>query len=159
MGSGTILREVIEAARLLKEDFDVAADIWSMTSINELAREAKACQRWNRLHPTKKAKKSFLENQLEDRKGPAIIATDYIQAYPDQIRDFVPMRYVCLGTDGYGRSDTRAALRDFFEVNRHHIVVAALKALVDEGAAEANVVTKAIKLYGIDAERPDPMSV
>ena len=159
MGSGTILREVIEAARLLNDDFDIAADIWSMTSINELAREAKACQRWNRLHPTKKPKKSYLESQLEDRKGPAIIATDYIQAYPDQIRDFVPMRYVCLGTDGYGRSDTRAALRDFFEVNRYHIVVAALKALSDEGDTDGKVVARAIKKYGIDAERPDPMAV
>ncbi len=159
MGSGTILREVIEAARLLRDDFDIAADIWSMTSINELAREAKACQRWNRLHPTKKAKKSFLESQLEGRKGPAIIATDYMQAYPDQIRDFVPMRYVCLGTDGYGRSDTRAALREFFEVNRFHIVVAALKALSDEGDTDGKVVAKAIKMYGVDAERPDPMAV
>ncbi|MDJ0777494.1 MAG: pyruvate dehydrogenase (acetyl-transferring), homodimeric type [Gammaproteobacteria bacterium] len=159
MGSGTILREVLAAAELLKEDFAVNSDVWSMTSINELAREARDCLRWNRLHPTKKARRSYIETQLQGRKGPAVIATDYTQTYSDQIREFVPMRYVVLGTDGFGRSDTRENLRIFFEVNRYHVVLAALKALVDDGELDNKVVTQAIKKYGIDPERPNPMSV
>ena len=159
MGSGTILREVLAAAELLKKDFKVNADVWSMTSINELAREARDCLRWNRLHPTKKARRSYIETQLQGRKGPAVIATDYTQTYSDQIREFVPMRYVVLGTDGFGRSDTRENLRIFFEVNRYHVVLAALKALVDDGEMDIKVVTQAIKKYGIDPERPNPMSV
>ncbi len=159
MGSGTILREVQAAAELLKQDFEVNADVWSMTSINELAREARDCLRWNRLHPTKKARRSYIETQLQGRKGPAVIATDYTQTYSDQIREFVPMRYVVLGTDGFGRSDTRENLRIFFEVNRYHVVLAALKALVDDGELDNKVVTQAIKKYGIDPERPNPMSV
>ena len=129
LGSGTILREVIAAAELLKADFKVNADIWSVTSVNELVREARECTRWNQLHPTKKAHSSYVETQLSGRKGPAIMATDYIHAYSEQLREYMPSRFVTLGTDGFGRSDTRANLRVFFEVNRYYIVVAALKAI------------------------------
>ena len=159
MGSGTILREVIAAADLLKQDHDIEADIWSMTSINELAREANDVVRWNQLHPTKKPKLSYIEQQLKGRKGPAVIATDYTRTYTNQIREFVPMTYVTLGTDGFGRSDTRANLRTFFEVNRFYIVVAALKAMADEGAIESKVVQQAIKKYNIDQEKPNPLLV
>ncbi|MCP4469732.1 MAG: pyruvate dehydrogenase (acetyl-transferring), homodimeric type [Gammaproteobacteria bacterium] len=159
MGSGTILREVIEAAELLKQDFEINADVWSATSINELAREAKACTRWNQLHPTKKARCSYLETQLQGRKGPVIVSTDYIRAYAEQIREFVPSRFVSLGTDGFGRSDTRENLRIFFEVNRYYIVVAALKALCDEGEIDSKVVQQAIAKYGIDPEKPNPVTV
>ncbi len=159
MGSGTILREVISAAELLKDDFDVNADIWSVTSVNELAREAHDCARWNQLHPTKKAHRSYLETQFQGRKGPAIIATDYVHAYTDQLREFIPSRYVNLGTDGFGRSDTRENLRIFFEINRYYIVIAALKALSEDGEIENKIVQQAIKKYGIDPEKPNPMTV
>jgi pyruvate dehydrogenase E1 component len=159
MGSGTILREVIAAAQLLKDDFDVNSDVWSATSINELAREAKACSRWNQLHPTKKARQSYLETQLRGRKGPMIVATDYIRAYAEQIREYVWSRFVSLGTDGFGRSDTRDNLRIFFEVNRYYIVVAALKALSDDGELDSKIVQQAIKKYGIDPEKPNPITV
>ncbi len=159
MGSGTILREVISAAELLKADFGVNADIWSVTSVNELAREAHDCARWNQLHPTKKAHRSYLETQLQGRKGPAIIATDYVHAYTDQLREFISSRYVSLGTDGFGRSDTRENLRIFFEINRYYIVIAALKALSDDGEIENKIVQQAIKKYGIDTEKPNPMTV
>ena len=159
MGSGTILREVIAAADLLKTDFDINADVWSVTSVNELAREAIDCSRWSQLHPLKKARKSYLETQLQGRKGPAIMATDYTRAFVSQLREFIPMSFSTLGTDGFGRSDTRENLRIFFEVNRHYIVVAALKALADEGEIDNKVVQQAIKNYGIDPEKPNPVSV
>jgi pyruvate dehydrogenase E1 component len=159
MGSGTILREVIEAAELLKQDFEINADVWSVTSVNELAREAKACTRWNQLHPTKKARRSYLETQLQGRKGPVIVSTDYIRAYAEQIREFVASRFVSLGTDGFGRSDTRENLRIFFEVNRYYIVIAALKALSDDGEIDSKVVQQAIAKYGIDPEKPNPVTV
>ncbi len=159
MGSGTILREVLAAADLLKTDFDINADVWSVTSVNELAREAINCSRWNQLHPLKKARKSYLETQLQGRKGPAIMATDYTRAFANQLREFIPMPFSTLGTEGFGRSDTRDNLRIFFEVNRHYIVVSALKALADEGEIDNKIVQQAIKDYGIDAEKPDPASV
>ncbi len=159
MGSGTILREVIAAAELLQADFDINADVWSVTSVNELAREAADCARWNALHPTKKARKSFLETRLQGRKGPAIMATDYTRAFVSQLREFVPMPFTTLGTDGFGRSDTRAKLRTFFEVNRYYVVVAALKALSDQGEADNKVVQAAIKKYKIDTEKPNPMTI
>lgn len=153
MGSGTILREVIEASQMLEDDYGVSADIWSMTSINELAREADETERWNRLHPTRKPKQSYVEKMLIKRKGPAIIATDYTRTYVNQIREYVPMAYHVLGTDGFGRSDTRENLRNFFEVNRFHIVVAALNALAQEGEFDSKVVQQAIKKYNIDPEK------
>ncbi len=159
MGSGTILREVIAGARLLKKDFKINADVWSLTSINELAREARGCVRWNQLHPTRKARHSYLETRLQGRKGPVLVSTDYIRAYAEQIREFVSSRFVSLGTDGFGRSDTRENLRIFFEVNRYYVVIAALKALSDDGEIESKVVQQAIKKYGIDPEKPEPMTV
>jgi len=157
MGCGAILREVIAAADLLRDDWDVDADIWSATSFTELARDARDCDRWNRLHPTKKARVPYVTQCFEGQPGPVIAATDYIQLYADKVRKWIPARYEVLGTDGYGRSDTRAQLRKHFEVNSVHVVVAALKALTDEGAIDAAVVAKAIKKYGIDPEKINPL--
>ncbi len=160
MGSGTILREVIAAAELLKNDFDIEADIWSVTSFNELRKDGLDVERWNRLHPEDKAKQSYIEKNLSSHKGPIIAASDYMKSYADQIRAFIPERnYVVLGTDGFGRSDTRAQLRKFFEVNRYHVVVAALKALAHEGQIPASKVTEAIKQYDIDPDAPNPVTV
>ncbi|MBL7002928.1 MAG: pyruvate dehydrogenase (acetyl-transferring), homodimeric type [Gammaproteobacteria bacterium] len=159
MGSGTILREVIAAAELLKEDFGVDSDIWSMTSINELAREAEAVKRENQLNPGKKAGVPYITQLLANKNGPAIIATDYTRTYANQIREFIPMSYNVLGTDGYGRSDTRAKLRTFFEVNRYYVVLAALTSLLEEGAIKADVVKKAIKKYNIDTNKANPITV
>jgi pyruvate dehydrogenase E1 component len=159
LGSGTILREVIAAAELLKKDFGVAADIWSVTSFNELRREGLDCERWNMLHPEAGRRASYVEQCLVERGGPAIAATDYIKSYADQIRPYVPGRYKVLGTDGFGRSDTRVKLRRFFEVDRFYIAVAALKALADEGAIKAGEVSKAIKLYKINPDKPNPATV
>ncbi|HEX23261.1 MAG TPA: pyruvate dehydrogenase (acetyl-transferring), homodimeric type, partial [Chromatiales bacterium] len=157
MGSGTILREVIAAADLLSADWGVDADIWSATSFTELAREARDCDRWNRLHPTEAPKLAYVAQCLDGRVGPVIAATDYIQDYADQIRKWVPERYEVLGTDGFGRSDTRAQLRKHFEVNRYHVVVAALKALADEGVLPASKAAEAIAKYGIDADKINPL--
>lgn len=157
MGSGTILREVIAAADLLRDDWGVDADIWSATSLTELAREARDCDRWNRLHPLEEARVPYVSQCLAGQKGPVIAATDYIQLYADKIRKWVPARYEVLGTDGFGRSDTRAQLRKHFEVNRYHVAVTALKALVDEGELEAATVAEAIAKYGIDPEKTNPL--
>jgi pyruvate dehydrogenase E1 component len=159
MGSGTILREVIAAASLLRDDWKVNADIWSATSFNELRRDGMSADRHNLLHPTKPQRKSYLESALEGHAGPVIAATDYMRNYADQVRSHIPRRYVTLGTDGFGRSDYRVKLRRFFEVNRHYVTVAALKALADDGEIKADVVDQAIKKYGLDAERADPWSV
>jgi pyruvate dehydrogenase E1 component len=157
LGSGTILREVEAAAELLKKDFNVEADIWSATSFNELRREALAVERHNFLNPEAEQKKPFITQQLDGRQGPAIAATDYMKLFADQVRAWVPTDYKVLGTDGFGRSDTREKLRHFFEVDRHFVVVAALKALADRGEIEAKKVTEAIKKYGIDPEKCDPL--
>ena len=157
MGSGTILREVIAAADLLMEDWSVDADIWSCTSFNELAREAQEVDRWNRLHPLEDAKVPFVAKQLSGHRGPAIAATDYIKQYPEQIRQWMPNGYATLGTEGFGRSDTRFELRKHFEVDRHHVVIAALKALVDEDTLPAAKVDEAIKKYDINAEKQNPI--
>ncbi len=159
LGSGTILREVLAAAELLGNDFGVAADIWSVTSFNELRRDCLDIDRWNMLHPEQSAKKSYVNQCLEHNDGPVIAATDYMKLYADQIRRHVPAPYVVLGTDGYGRSDTRAKLRKFFEVDRHYVVVAALKALADEGKIPAEKVTEAMMKYHIDPEKPNPVDV
>jgi pyruvate dehydrogenase E1 component len=159
LGSGTILREVIAAAELLEKDFKVSADVWSVTSFNELRRDGLAAERWNLMHPEEPPRTCYVADQLSGQVGPVIAATDYIRSYADQIRPFVQARYSVLGTDGFGRSDMRSQLRKFFEVNRYYVVVAALKALVDEGEIEAKVVSEAMRKYRIDSEKPDPTTV
>jgi pyruvate dehydrogenase E1 component len=156
LGSGTILREVIAAADLLEQDFGVTADIWSCPSFNELRRDGMATERWNLLHPSQTPRKSYVEQCLAGRNGPVIASTDYMRAFAEQIRPYVPTRFVCLGTDGFGRSDYRKALRKFFEVDRHYVAVAALKALADDNGLPTKKVEEAIAKYGIDAERPPP---
>ncbi|AEJ01705.1 2-oxo-acid dehydrogenase E1 subunit, homodimeric type [Nitrosomonas sp. Is79A3] len=156
LGAGTILREVIAAAEILKKEYNIHADIWSVTSFNELRREALSITRWNMLHPTQPEKVSHVENCFKEREGPVVAATDYMKIYADQIREFVPGRYRVLGTDGFGRSDTREKLRHFFEVDRFYITIAALKALSEEGKISNQQIIQAIKKYGIDPERPNP---
>ena len=153
LGAGTILREVIAAGELLEQDWGIAADVWSVTSFSELARDGAETSRWNRLHPGAPKKISWVERSLAGTPGPVLAASDYVRAVAELIRGVVPRRYVALGTDGFGRSDTRAALRDFFEVSRQHIVVAALAALADEGDTPHTTVADAIRRYGIDAGR------
>ncbi len=159
LGSGVILREVIAAAELLEKDWGVAADIWSVTSFTELRREGLDVERWNLLNPEKKQKQSYVSECLAKAEGPVIASTDYMKSFADQIRAFIPQRYVVLGTDGFGRSDSREALRDFFEVDRYHVVLATLKALADEGKLPAAKAAEAIKKYKINANRPNPMTV
>jgi pyruvate dehydrogenase E1 component len=158
-GSGTILREVLAASELLQNEFKVNSDVWSVTSFNELRRDGMSVERWNRLHPTQPPRKSYIESCMEGREGPVIAATDYMRNYADQVREHLGRRYVVLGTDGYGRSDYRAKLRRFFEVNRYYVTVAALKALADEGAFDAAQVEAAIRKYGLDTERADPWTM
>ncbi len=156
LGSGTILRESIAAAALLKSEFGIDADIWSVTSFNELKREGDSVSRWNMLHPNEEPKKCHLEKCLENTLGPVVAATDYMKNYADQVREFVGPTYTVLGTDGFGRSDTREKLRHFFEVDRHFIVVAALDALVKENVIDGTVVQSAITKFKIDPDKPDP---
>jgi pyruvate dehydrogenase E1 component len=158
LGSGTILREVIAAADLLAKDFGVAADVWSATSFTELRREGLEVERWNLLHPAEPQRTSFVETSLADRGGPVVAATDYMKSFADGIRPFVPRRYRVLGTDGFGRSDYRRRLRWFFEVDRHFVALAALKALADEGSVPTAVVAEAIQKYDIDSEKPNPVT-
>jgi pyruvate dehydrogenase E1 component len=159
LGCGTILNEVIEAAELLKSDFKIEADIWSATSFNELCRDGQDVERWNRLHPEQPARVSHVEACLKDREGPVIAASDYMKSFAEQIRPFVPAKYTVLGTDGFGRSDSRESLRSHFEVDRYHVAIAALKALADEGIIPVKQVTQAIEQYGIDADKPNPVTV
>ncbi|HSD74598.1 MAG TPA: pyruvate dehydrogenase (acetyl-transferring), homodimeric type [Steroidobacteraceae bacterium] len=159
MGSGTILREVLAAAEILEKDYGVPADVFSVTSFNELRRDALHAERWNLLNPAKPPRTSYLRECLGDRKGPFIAATDYMKTIPDQVRQWIPGRYAVLGTDGFGRSDSRAALRRFFEVDRHYITVAALKALSDDGKLDVATVTGAMKAFGIDPKKPNPLTV
>ena len=157
MGAGTILNEVRFAADILKEKFDVEADIWSLTSVNELVREGQAVDRWNLLHPTEKAQESYITQQLGDNSGPVVVATDYMKNYGEQMRCYIKQPLHVLGTDGFGRSDSRAALRHFFEVDRYFIVITALKALADQGDIKTSVVAKAIAEFGIDPEKSNPL--
>jgi pyruvate dehydrogenase E1 component len=161
LGSGTILREVIAAAELLEKDWGIAADIWSCPSFTELRREGMDVERWNLLHPTAKPRKAYVEGRLEGHDGPIIASTDYMKAFAEQIRPFVGKGrdYRVLGTDGFGRSDTREKLRHFFEVDRYWVTISALKALADGGALKAAVVADAIGKYGIDPEKPNPATV
>ncbi|NBC12745.1 MAG: pyruvate dehydrogenase (acetyl-transferring), homodimeric type [Gammaproteobacteria bacterium] len=159
LGSGTILREVIAASELLARDFDVAADVWSVTSFNELRRDGIDAERWNMLHPDASPRLPYVAEQLGETEGPIVAATDYMRTYADQIRPYLPRRYFTLGTDGYGRSDMRSQLRKFFEVNRWYIAVAALKALADAGEITPGRVREAIEKYRIDPDKPNPVTV
>ena len=159
LGSGTILRESIAAAKLLDDDFGIKANVWSATSFGELRRDALEKERWNLLHPDQPKRISYVEECLAPTKGPIVAATDYMKTVPDMIRAWVPRHYTVLGTDGYGRSDGRKALRRFFEVDRYYIAVAALKSLADEGQIPVEKVTEALKRYEIDPEKPNPLTV
>ncbi|EJL93246.1 pyruvate dehydrogenase E1 component, homodimeric type [Herbaspirillum sp. CF444] len=160
LGSGTILREVIAAADLLRDDWKVDADVWSAPSFTLLARDGQDIERWNMLHPADTARKGHFEQSMEGTEGPIVVSTDYMRTYAEQVRAFVPKgrTYKVLGTDGYGRSDTRAKLREFFEVDRHYVTVAALKSLADEGKIKPSVVAEAIAKYGINPEKPNPVT-
>ena len=159
MGSGVILREVIAAAEMLEKDWGIAADVWSATSFTELRREGLDCERWNMLNPEKPQRINYIAQCLKDAKGPVIASTDYMKSFAEQIQRFVPNKFVALGTDGYGRSDSREALRDFFEVDRRYVVLAALKALSDEGKLPASTVAEAVKKYNLDSNKPNPVTV
>jgi pyruvate dehydrogenase E1 component len=159
LGSGTILNEVLAAAELLREDWDVKADAWSVTSFTELRREGIEAERWNMLHPLEEPRVPYVAQCLPAERGPVVASTDYVRAFADQIRQWVPGPYRVLGTDGYGRSDSRRALRDFFEIDRRYVVVAALKSLADRGELDPKRVQEAIERYEIDAEAPMPTTV
>jgi pyruvate dehydrogenase E1 component len=159
LGAGTIFREVIAAADLLKKDWGVEADLWGCPSFNELARNGQDVQRWNMLHPLEEPRLSHVEQKLSGAKGPVIAATDYIKLLSEQIRPLVKAPYVTLGTDGFGRSDTREKLRHFFEVDRHWVTLAALKALADNGEIAREKVAAALVKYALDPNKPNPMSV
>ena len=157
LGSGAILREVIRATELLREDFEISAEIWSVTSFNRLRRQGMEVHRWNMLHPDEPARTSYVEQCLQDSEAPVVAASDYMKIYPDQIRPYVKSRYVVLGTDGFGRSDTRRSLRRFFEVDAEHIAVAALHALAEQGTLERSRVNAALEKYALDPEKPNPV--
>ena len=151
LGSGTILRETLAAAELLANDWQIESEVWSVTSFSELAREAREVERWNRLHPQGPAQSSHLGDSLPTG-APVIAVSDYVRALPQLIGSYLQSRYTVLGTDGFGRSDTRAALREFFEVDRHHIVLAGLAVLADEGTIDRQLCAEAIKRYGLDSK-------
>jgi pyruvate dehydrogenase E1 component len=161
LGSGTILREVEAAAELLEKDWGVAADVWSATSFTELRRDGLAAERWNLLHPEAKPRVPYVTKALQETAGPVIAASDYMKTFAEQIRPFIPQdrAYRVLGTDGFGRSDSRAKLRHFFEVDRGFVAVAALKALAERGEGKPKAVAEAMKKYGIDPDKADPASV
>ena len=159
LGSGAILREVLGAAALLESDFDISSDVWSVTSFNELRREGLDVERWNRLHPEGEPRSNYVAACLDRNRGPVIAATDYMKIHAEQIRRYVPTDYHVLGTDGFGRSDSRSRLRYFFEVNQYFVAVAALSALADRDAIPRSWVTDAMKKYGIDPEKPNPVTV
>ena len=157
LGSGAILNEVRAAAQLLKDDFKVGSDVWSVTSFNELARDGQHVDRWNRFHPDDKPRKAYITECLEKQSGPVVSSTDYMKLHSEQVRAYVPGTYVTLGTDGFGRSDTREKLRSFFEVDRYHVVVAALTALARDGEVKGDKVLEAMRKYGIDRNKPNPV--
>jgi pyruvate dehydrogenase E1 component len=158
LGSGTILNEVLAAADLLREDWGVEADVWSVTSFTELRRDGIEVERWNMLHPTEEARRPYVTQQLSEGV-PTVAATDYMRAFADQIREWVPGRYRVLGTDGFGRSDSRGALRRFFEVDRHYVTIAALKSLGDQGSVDPARAQEAIERYQIEPDAPMPTTV
>ena len=158
LGSGTIFREVIKAAEILEQDYGVAADLWSVTSFNELRKDIESVERHNRLHPEATEKQSHVERCLSTCEGPVIAATDYVKLFAEQIRPAIKAPYHVLGTDGFGRSGTRVLLRDYFEVDAKMIVYTTLKALADEKQFDLKALEEAVKKLGIDAGRPDPVS-
>ena len=161
MGSGTILREVIAAVDLLKNDWGVDADVWSAPSFTLLARDGQDVERWNMLHPADTPRVAHITASLQGTSGPVVVATDYMRTFAEQVRAFIPRErtYKVLGTDGFGRSDSRAKLREFFEVNRYFVTIAALKALADEGALSTAVVAQAIAKYEINPDKPNPVTL
>jgi pyruvate dehydrogenase E1 component len=159
LGSGTILREVIAAADVLEKEYGVPADIFSVPSFSEVRREALDVERWNLLNPAETPRVSYVQSMFAGREGPFVAATDYMKIVPDQIRQWVPNRFIVLGTDGFGRSDGREALRRFFEVDRGHVVLAALKALADEGKIDMATVHGCMKRFNIDPSKPNPVTV
>jgi pyruvate dehydrogenase E1 component len=160
IGSGTILRESIFAAELLKNDWNIAADVWSAPSLTLVARDGIDCERWNMVNPTKPQRVPYVTGLLKDTSGPIVATTDYVRTFAEQIRPYVPQgrTFKVLGTDGFGRSDSRAKLREFFEVNRYYITVAALRSLADEGKIEMSVVEKAVAKYNLDPNKPNPVT-
>jgi pyruvate dehydrogenase E1 component len=157
LGSGTILREALKAAAILRSEYSVAVDVWSVTSFNELRKEALAISRENMFNPSKKPKVPFITEKLSARRGPVVAATDYMKTYSDQVREFVPDTYRVLGTDGFGRSDTREQLRHFFEVDSKFIVLAALSELNASGLMDDDTLTKYLKKAGIDKDKINPL--
>jgi pyruvate dehydrogenase E1 component len=160
MGSGTILRESIFAAELLKNDWGIAADIWSCPSFTLLARDGQDADRWNMVNADKEARVPYVTEQLSKSAGPIVATTDYMRMFAEQIRAYMPKgrNYKVLGTDGFGRSDSRAKLREFFEVNRYYITVAALKALAEDGVLSQSVVAQAVAKYNLDPNKPNPVT-
>ena len=158
-GSGSILNETIKAAEILSKDFGIDSDVWSITSYSEIQRDGAEILRWNQLHPDKKPKETYIQKCLKGRSGPVIAASDYIRSHVDQIRPYINSSFYTLGTDGYGRSDTRKELRKFFEVNKESIVVNTLSALSHEQKIASKVVNDAIKKYKIDPEKPYPIKL
>jgi pyruvate dehydrogenase E1 component len=159
LGSGTLLREALAAAEILEQDYGVASEVFSVTSFTELAREGIDVERWNTLHPEEEPRRSYVERQLGGKGGPVIAVSDYMRSYAEQIRPYVPTRYRVLGTDGFGRSDSREKLRRFFEVDRNFVCAAALKALADDGAIDRSRVSEAIRKSGIDPDCPNPATL
>ena len=159
LGSGTILREIIAAAEILSKDYGIDSDVWSVTSFNELRRDGMETERWNLLNPDEKRKKSYVQKCLSKRDGPVIAASDYTRSFSDQIRPYVEKPFYSLGTDGYGRSDTRKNLRKFFEVDKEHIVAYTLSALAKEQLIETKKAEKAIKKFQIDKDRDFPSNL
>ncbi len=159
LGSGPLLGEVLAAAKLLKKDWNIEPGIWNVTSFSELRREAEETERWNTTHPDKKQKKSHLEKRLSKHAVPTVAVSDYVKMVAEQIGPYVPGPYYALGTDGFGRSDTRENLRRFFEVDRYYIVLTAVRALVLDGKMETTAVKKAMKKYKLSPEKPSPITV
>ncbi|MDB5933133.1 MAG: aceE, partial [Massilia sp.] len=160
IGSGTILRESVHAAELLAQDWGIAADVWSAPSLTMVARDGVDCERWNLVNPTAEPRVPYLTQLLANTSGPIVSTTDYVRLFSEQIRAYVPKgrNFTVLGTDGFGRSDSRVKLREFFEVNRYYVTVAALKALADDGVIAASVVAEAVAKYGLDPSKPNPVT-
>ena len=159
LASGSMLNEVIEAAKILKDDWGIGSDIWSVTSFSELHREAEDKSRWNTLHPTSKPKQSYLESCIKDKNGPVVAVSDYVKLVAEQIAPYLKCPFIALGTDGFGRSETRDELRSFFEINRYYITMAAIESLSKEGKIDKVEIQKAIEKYNLDPEKSNPTTV